>query len=96
MDRDAPDTPIPFANVIVQRVRFSYSGNYVTLEYLTGNGAAEIFTGGQYIKGGWYKNDLDSRTVFVDEKGEEIKLQRGKTFIILTNATTRVEYGPAQ
>lgn len=96
VDRDAPDTPIPFANVIVQRVRFSYSGNYVTLEYLTGNGAADIFTGGQYIKGGWYKKDLDSRTVFVDEKGEEIRLQRGKTFIILTNATTRVEYGPAQ
>ncbi|NLX83032.1 MAG: DUF3048 domain-containing protein [Clostridiales bacterium] len=93
VDRDAQETPLPFANVIVQRVRFSYSGNYVLLDHLTGTGAAEIFTGGQYIQGGWYKKDLDSRTVFVDEKGQEMQLQRGKTFIILTNETTTVEYG---
>lgn len=93
VDRDAPDKPLPFANVIVQRVRFTYSGSYLLLEYLTGTGAAEIFTGGQYIPGGWYRKDLDSRTVFVDEKGQEIKLQKGKTFIILTNAVSTVEYG---
>ncbi len=92
VDRDAADTPLPFANVIVQRVRFTYSGPYLLLEYLTGTGAAEIFTGGTYIPGGWYRKDLDSRTVFVDENGQEIQLQRGKTFIILTNAVTTVEY----
>lgn len=92
VDRDAQDSPLPFANVIVQRVRFTYSGPYLLLEYLTGTGAAEIFTGGAYIPGGWYRKDLDSRTVFVDDQGQEVQLQRGKTFIILTNAVTTVEY----
>ena len=55
VDRDLAETPIPFANVIVQRVRFTHSGAYVLLEYLTGSGAAEIFTGGQYIPGGWFR-----------------------------------------
>ncbi|MDD4081238.1 MAG: DUF3048 domain-containing protein, partial [Eubacteriales bacterium] len=85
VDRDTPGVPIPFANVIVQRVRFSYSNGYIQLNYLTGSGAADIFTGGSYIPGGWSRASLDSRTVFTDDKGFELSLQRGKTFIILTN-----------
>ncbi|NLC33504.1 MAG: DUF3048 domain-containing protein [Clostridiales bacterium] len=92
VDRDAPDTPIDFANVIIQRVRFSYSNGYVQLNYLEGTGAADIFMGGKYIAGGWFRENLDSRTVFVDESGQEISLQRGKTFIVLTNDTTLVKY----
>ncbi len=94
VDRDAPETPIPFANVIVQRVKFSYSNPYIQLNYLTGTGAADIFIGGMYIPGGWQLSSLDDRTVFVNEKGEEISLLRGKTFIILTNDVTRVSVAP--
>lgn len=92
VDRDEPDTPIPFANVIVQRVKFSHDKSYVQLDHLTGTGAAEIFTGGSYIKGGWFRKTLDDRTVFVDDKGQEIALQRGKTFIILTNDVSTVSF----
>lgn len=93
VDRDAPGVSIPFANVIVLRTKFSYSvKSYVQLNHLTGTGAAEIFTGGSYIPGGWYRKSLDDRTVFVDEKGQEIALQRGKTFIIITNDTSVVSF----
>ena len=92
IDRDSPEAPIPFANVIVQRVRFSYSNGYIQLNYLTGTGAADIFTGGSYIPGGWYRDSLDGRTVYTDDKGQELQLQRGKTFIILTNDTSLVSF----
>lgn len=94
VDRDAAETPILFSNVIVQRVQFSYSEGFIQLNYLQGKGAADIFIGGRYIAGGWYRDSLDSRTVFVDESGQEITLARGKTFIILANDTTTVKYSP--
>ena len=92
VDRDAPGVSIPYANVIVLRTKFSYDKSYVQLNYLTGTGAAEIFTGGSYIPGGWYRKTLDDRTVFVDDKGQELTLQRGKTFIIITNDTSVVGF----
>ena len=92
IDRDTPGEPIPYANVIVQRVQFSYSNGYIQLNNLTGNGAADINTGGSYIPGGWYRDSLDSRTVYVDDKGLELHLQRGKTFIILTNDASLVSF----
>jgi hypothetical protein len=92
IDRDTPGEPIPYANVIVQRVQFSYSNGYIQLNNLTGTGAADIFTGGSYIPGGWYRDSLDSRTVYVDDKGLELHLQRGKTFIILTNDASLVSF----
>ncbi len=94
VDRDAPDAPLPFANVIVQRVQFSYSNPFIQLDHLVGTGAADIFIGGSYIKGGWQRESLDDRTVFVDENGKELSLLRGKTFIILTNDVTRVTVTP--
>lgn len=94
VDRDTPDAPVPFANVIVQRVKFSYSNPYIQLDHLVGTGAADIFIGGSYIKGGWQRESLDDRTVFVDENGKELSLLRGKTFIILTNDVTRVTVTP--
>lgn len=93
-DRDEPFSPLLFANVIVQRARFSYSEGYIQLNELDGTGAADIFTGGKYLAGGWYRDTLDSRTVFVDENGQEIALQRGRTFIVLTNDTSLVSYAP--
>ena len=94
VDRDAPGVPIPFANVIIQRVKLTYASGVILTDHAVGRGAADIFIGGRYIPGGWYRSGLDSRTVFVDEKGEEIRLMRGKTFIIMTNDVTRVSVSP--
>ncbi len=92
VDRDAPGQPIIYANVIVQRTKLTTVTGYVVTNELVGSGAAEIFTGGKYIAGAWTRAANDSRTVFTDDKGEEIALQRGKTFIIITNDVTTVDY----
>lgn len=92
VDRDAPGQPIIYANVIVQRTQLSSVSGYIVTKELVGSGAAEIFTGGKYIAGAWTRAANDSRTVFVDDKGEEIALQRGKTFIIISNDVTTVDY----
>lgn len=93
VDRDNPSVGIPFANVIVQRTRIgSVEGGYVTTPEAVGSGAAEIFIGGRYIAGAWVRKSIDSRTVFLDEQGNEIALSRGKTFIIITNDISSVSY----
>ena len=48
--------------------------------------------GGKYIAGYWKRADANSRTVFYDAEGNEIALQRGKTFISIIPAETTVSY----
>lgn len=48
---------------------------------MTGAGLALLFTGGQVYEGGWQKSGLRFRTVFMDEQGEEFKLNPGQTWI---------------
>jgi hypothetical protein len=93
VDRDNPGTPISFANVLIQRVKMTtLTGGYVSIKNFVGTGTAEIFTGGRYIAGAWSKAANEARTVFVDEQGNEVALQRGKTFVIITNDQTTVDY----
>ena len=86
------DEIVPFANVIIQRVAIGWQTGYLYLKNFGTSGAADIFTGGKYISGAWYRNGEDSRTIFVDENGNEIAMQRGKTFIVIANATVEVKY----
>ena len=91
-DRDTGEA-IPFANVIVIRTRLSYEKNYIYLyQHLTGSGCAEIFQNGKYVRGAWIRNDVNGRLILVDANGEELKLQRGKSFFVLTNDVTNVIY----
>lgn len=89
-----PYQNLAFANVIVQRTPIAaVSGGYAGLGELVGRGAADIFMGGVYIPGGWQRASQDGRTVYTGLDGEELALQRGKTFIIVTNDVTEVMYG---
>ena len=82
-----------FANVIVLRSQMSYDRNYIFLKnFLVGSGSAEIFQNGRYVRGAWVREDLHGRLIFVDADGSELKLQRGKTFIVMTNDATDVTY----
>ena len=93
VDRDAQDTPLTFANVIILRTKFSYEhGNYVVLNETVGSGAADIFTQGRYIAGGWTREKQDQPTVFLNAQGGEMELAPGRTFIIITNDVTEVSY----
>ena len=92
IDRDSAEA-IPFANVIVLRIKFSWIYKYVYLSnHLTGSGCIEIFQNGRYVQGAWMRKDLNSRLVLIGPDGEELALQRGKTFIVVTNDVTEVFY----
>jgi len=48
---------------------------------LIGQGNAWIFRDGLIIRGNWQKSDYNSRTIFYDETGNEIKFKPGNTWI---------------
>lgn len=88
------NTAIEYANIIVQRTKLSFNNgaSKPLLKQVVGSGAAEIFMGGKYIAGMWSRKDLKSRTVFFDSEGNELQLQRGKTWIVVCDTSTDVSY----
>ena len=76
------------SNVIVQwtptefiRVDIPVTCNVEAMGH-PGEGNADIFMCGRHISGYWKREGMNTRTVFYDENGQEISLQRGKTMII--------------
>ena len=53
---------------------------------LTGTGNADYFMGGKHYSGVWNRDTMQDRTVFYDENGQELAMQRGKTLIILMDS----------
>ncbi len=87
------DENIVFNNVIVMRVKMNYNGEFSYYEnQMKGSGTAEIFQNGKYIRGAWTHPENDSRIIYLDENGDELAFQRGKTFIIVTNDVSEVIY----
>ena len=77
-----------YANVIVIRTDVSWASNNPSRPVirLHGEGVCEIFQSGRYIRGTWAREStetksLNHRMVFLDENGNELPMQRGKTFI---------------
>ena len=77
-----------YANVIVIRTDVSWSSGNPSRPVirLNGQGVAEIFQSGKYIRGTWARDcsatkKLNNRMVFFDENGEELPMKVGKTFI---------------
>lgn len=94
VDQNQPEQALTFSNVIVQwtDLRFNNAANAPLLKEV-GEGNADIFTGGRYIPGYWVRESVTGRTIFFDSNGDEIRLQRGKTWInITTERSTRVSY----
>jgi hypothetical protein len=58
---------------------------------LVGNGQATIFINGHEIFGSWRKNGRDSRTIFYDEAGGEIKFAPGNIWVEIVPGERRVE-----
>ena len=72
-----------FANVIIQRVHYDYVHNSELMPDMQsiGSGNADIFIAGHYIPGYWVRESMESPTIYLDDKGNEIQLMRGKTYI---------------
>ncbi len=74
---------ITFNNVIVQFTEMEWVMTDAPKPTVTGTGNADYFMGGRHFSGVWEREDLASRTVFYGEDGNEIKLQKGRTLIIV-------------
>ena len=93
-DRFTGETLI-FANVIVLRAQIKVQ-TFIENDYLyftnnmAGDGVAEFFQNGHYVRGAWHRDTETSRLVLVGPDSEEFPLQRGRSFIIFTNDVTDV------
>ena len=83
-----------FSNLIIQRNRVTYFEDVAErpVTVLIGSGNADIFIGGRYIPGYWVRTGMNQRTIFFDQNGNELKLQRGKTFISIADYSIPVTY----
>ena len=80
--------PIAFSNIIVQHIPMTWAGGdrRMPRPTLTGTGNADYFMGGKHYSGVWNRDTMQDRTVFYDENGQELAMQRGKTLIILLDS----------
>lgn len=92
VDRET-DEPITTCNILVQEVSSSVldSKGRLSIDMCAG-GEAILFTGGVAIKGTWSREDLDSRTVFKDADGKELKLTPGNTWVEVVDQNCRLSY----
>lgn len=86
-----------YANVIVLRTEVTWFNNAPQrpVIQLVGQGVAEIFQNGKYIRGTWVRThdgktgddvkSLSSRMIFLDDNGNELEMKVGKTFIQIVN-----------
>lgn len=104
VDQDTNEQ-LGFANVIIQFTKVDWYGSdapvayHVGQKYFNGKGEYEVggnadfFMGGVRVKGYWQRKDMESRTVFYTEDGQELELQRGKTLIVIADdAKWQVSY----
>lgn len=78
-----PNRVISFNNVIVQYIKMNWISNLRPDPEMTGTGNADYFMCGRHYAGVWDRKDINSRTVFYGADGKEIKMQRGRTLIIV-------------
>ena len=73
---------ITVSNILVQHVTSEVLDKKGRLEIdMCTGGEATLYTNGVAIEGTWTRDSLDSRTIFVDNDGNEFKLEVGKTWV---------------
>lgn len=77
VDWYASDAPVAF---VVGEKNFNGKGTYDV------QGNADFFMNGVHVKGAWQRQDMESRTVFYTEDGQELKLQPGHTLIVVVDS----------
>lgn len=60
-----------------------------------GSGEALVFKNGKVIEAEWKQSDYTERIMLTDQQGNEIKLNRGKTWFSVLQNTGSVDYAPA-
>lgn len=84
---------IAVSNVLIQNVTSYVYDSKGRLEIdMCEGGEARLFTGGKMVKGTWSREDLDSRTIFVNKDGKEFRLTRGNSWVHVVDQDTKVTY----
>ncbi len=84
---------IKVSNVLVQMVKSREVDSKGRLEIdMCAGGDALLFTNGRVVKGTWSREDLDSRTIFVDAEGNQFRLSRGKTWVEVADQNCDIDY----
>ncbi len=85
--------PVTAYNILVQKVSSSVLDAKGRLQIdMCAGGEAILFTGGVAVEGTWSREDLDSRTIFVDAEGNEFRLTPGNTWVEVTNGSCNISY----
>ncbi|MBI2022327.1 DUF3048 domain-containing protein [Candidatus Daviesbacteria bacterium] len=84
-------------NIIIRfqnesRANDGYPGNVHILYGNKGQGTALIFQDGKVIKGRWVKQTRVAREKFLDEKGQEVQLNRGQIWLQTVPDEENVKY----
>lgn len=58
----------------------------------TGEGKALIFQDGNVVEGRWAKKSRTDRTIFTNQKGQEIQFNRGRIWISIIDTSSTVNY----
>jgi hypothetical protein len=61
-------------------------------DHLRYYGQAEYFMNGRHFTGAWYRAGRLARLVLLGDQGQEISLQRGKTFLAINDENLVVSY----
>lgn len=91
-------TQLAPATVIVQYVELEdtgvtdMAGNVSPDAMVVGSGEALVFSGGTLVKGTWSKENVTSRTVFLDEGGREVSILPGQVWIHMIPASLEVGF----
>jgi len=87
-------TQLSASNVIVQftKERGPVDKEGHMIYTTTGTGKALVFQNGEVVEGAWSKATQASRTKFLDGKGKEISLVKGKIWIEIVPAGNEVTY----
>ena len=85
--------PLTVKNVLVQKVSSKVLDSKGRLKIdMCAGGDAILFTNGMRVKGTWSRDDLDSRTIFKDNDGNEFKFGVGNTWVMVTDQNTKISY----
>lgn len=80
-------------NVLVQKVKSKDMDDKGRLEInMCAGGEAILFSNGVAVKGTWSREDLDSRTIFVDTAGNEFRLSPGQTWVEVADQNCDIKY----
>ena len=87
VDEKNPSETLAYENLIIQWTTLKYYNSEGNRPNLTevGEGNADFFMNGVHVQGYWVRDDINHRTVFFDSEGNEISLQRGRSWIVLAS-----------